>query len=92
MALNKKGDVPVTILVIGVFVVCGIAIGSFVYAGILMNKSFQGIDSIENANIEIEKNNLNYYYDQINKTKFSINADFDFFKEVPAFSVEYFGG
>jgi hypothetical protein len=89
---NKKGDVPVTILVLGVFVICGIAIGSFVYSSFLMGKSFEGLDIMENANINIEQNSLNYYYDQVNKTKFSINLDFEFFKEVPSFSVEYFKG
>lgn len=91
MINNKKGDVPVTILVIGIFVICGIALGSFVYSSYLLNKSFQGIDLVEKANLEIEKNSLNHFYNQVNKTKFSINLEFDFFKEVPAFSIEYFG-
>ncbi len=89
---NKRGDVPVTILVIGVFVVCGLAIGSFVYSSVLMNKSFEGVDLVGKANVEIERDSLDYYHYQANKTKFSFNLDFDFFKEVPTFSIEYFGG
>ncbi len=88
---NKRGDVPTTILVIGVFVVCALAIGSFFYSGVLLNKSFQPVKKMEKANIEIEKNPGLNYYDEILKNKFSINLDFEFFKKVVSFSVDYSG-
>lgn len=89
--MNNRGDVPTAILVIGVFVVCALAIGSFFYSNMLLNNSFKSIEKMEKANIEIEKNPLESYHDEITKTKFSINSDFDFFKEVISFSVDYYG-
>lgn len=89
--MNKRGDVPTAILVIGVFIVCALAIGSFFYSGILFNKSFQSVEKMEKANIEIEKNSVADYHDEISRTKFSINSDFDFLKDVVVFSVDYYG-
>lgn len=88
---NRKGDVPTTVLVIGVFVVCALAIGSFFYSGILLNKSFQSIEKMEKINFDIEKNPSLDYHEQILKNKLSINLDFDFIKERITFSVDYFG-
>lgn len=59
---NKKGDIPVTILVIGVFVVCTLAIFSFIHASLVINKSFVGVGLMEKANIDIEKGSLESYY------------------------------
>ena len=59
---NKRGDVPVTILVIGVFVVCTLAIFSFIHSSLVVNKSFVGIDLMEKANIDIEQGSLDSYY------------------------------
>ena len=53
---NKRADIPVTILVIGVFAICTLAILSF---SIIDNKSKEGfneaIEAIEEINSEIEK-------------------------------------
>lgn len=89
--MNKRGDIPTSILVLGVFFVCVLAIGSFVYSGFLINKSFEGISNMENANIEIEKNPSADFYDEIIGKSFSLNWDFDFIKERVVFSVQYFG-
>ena len=61
---NKRGDVPVTILVLGVFAVCTLAMISFVNSDRNIDKSFIGLGFIEEANMEIEKNNLNHYYEE----------------------------
>ena len=43
--MNKKGDIPTLILVIGVFLVCGLAIISF---GISFNSTKQSFEILEN--------------------------------------------
>lgn len=88
---NRRGDVPITILVIGVFAVCTMALLSFSLSVGKLNKSFSNLETLEKANIQIEQNPGVYYYDEIVKDEFSLNLDFDFFKEVVVFSVEYFG-
>lgn len=55
---NKKADVPITILVIGVFFICILAIGSFYLFGNRIKRIFIGVDIIEKMNSEIEK----YYF------------------------------
>ncbi len=88
---NKRGDVPVTILVIGVFVVCTLALFSFMFSLSSINNSFETLEVMENVNIQIEQNPVQNYYEEIVKKEFSLNWDFDFLKEVVVFSVEYFG-
>lgn len=50
MSLNKKGDIPVTILVIGVFAICVLAIFSFIQAADNFNSNFRGVGLIETVN------------------------------------------
>jgi len=57
--INKKGDIPIVILVIGVFVICGLAITSFIVSDkIVLGKSF-GIELFENIFAKVEK--FNFY-------------------------------
>ena len=46
----KKGDVPVMILVLGVFVVCALALLSFYFVKFDVLKDFQGYLVVEEAN------------------------------------------
>lgn len=56
---NKKGDIPVTILVIGVFAICTLAILSFKFMDIKNTKGFyESIEAIEEMNSQIQK----YYF------------------------------
>ncbi len=87
---NKKGDVPTTVLVIGVFVVCGLAIASFFYSSILFSDSFKDIGTMQKANLQIEKNSFQNYHDETIGQKFSFSWDFDFLKKVIIFSVDYY--
>lgn len=89
--MNKRGDVPTAILVIGVFIVCALAIGSFFYWGVVLNKSFQSVSIMEKTNIEIEKNPNVDYHDELLTNKFSINSDLEFIKKTVSFSVDYYG-
>lgn len=87
--MNKRGDLPVTILVIGVFGVCTLAILSFVYSSFLLHKSLIGVEIIEKANVQIESRNLNHFYAEKKVTKISPEWGFDWLKEQVIFSVEY---
>ena len=53
--MNKKGDIPVTILVIGVFAICLIAILSFYISDSKVKKDFYSIEIIEQAKILKDK-------------------------------------
>jgi hypothetical protein len=90
--MNKRGDLPVTILAIGVFVVCTLALLSFMYSSYKLNKSFSGVKLIEEANARIEMGGLNSFYIDKKVDKFSPGfeeGDFSLFKEKIVFSVEY---
>jgi hypothetical protein len=87
--MNRRGDLPVTILVIGVFAVCTLALLSFFYSSYLLHKSFVGIEMIEDANMQIESSNLGHFYVYKLVTKLSPEWGFDWFKERIVFSVEY---
>ena len=53
---NKRGDIPVTVLVIGVFAICTLAIISFSLASIKSTKGFkESIQAVEEMNSEIQK-------------------------------------
>lgn len=71
---NKRGDIPITILVIGVFVVCTLALLSFFVSSINLRNSFVGVDFTEETNKYIEKKqfdgeDLDKFSFGINKTK-----------------------
>lgn len=90
--MNKKGDLPVTILTIGVLVVCTLALVSFLNSSSKVGKLFQGIDTMEEANAQIELGNLNTFYLEKKVNKFSPgfeDGDFSLFKEKIIFSVQY---
>jgi flagellar basal body-associated protein FliL len=90
--MNKKGDLPVTILVIGVLVVCTLALISFFHSSSKVGKAFSGINLIEEANVQIEAGNLNTFYLEKKVSKFSPGfegEDFSWTKEKIIFSVEY---
>lgn len=90
--MNKRGDLPVTILVIGVLVICTLALISFFHSSSKVGKLFQGIDLIEEANAKIEAGNLNTFYIEEKSKKFSPGLDEGgnfWVKEKLIFSVEY---
>ena len=47
---NNRGDIPITILVIGIVAVCGLAIFSFYISGDRFKGSFVSVQVIEKAN------------------------------------------
>lgn len=55
---NKRGDIPITILTIGVVLVCAIALFSFFSSTVRMRSSFIGIGMVERLNSQIEENSF----------------------------------
>lgn len=59
---NKKADISIAVLVIGVFAVCTLALLSFIISDIRVGQNFVGVDKMEEINSQIE----NYYlYDAL---------------------------
>lgn len=57
--MNNKGDIPITILVIGTFIVCSLALITFSISNSNFNKSLVGIHLNEEMNSKI--NEYNFY-------------------------------
>ena len=55
MLKNKKGDIPVTILVIAIVFLCGLALLSFYVSGSRASTGFEDVSIVEKAAVEIEK-------------------------------------
>jgi len=76
--INKHGDIPVTILVIGVLAICVLAILSFFVSNSSANNSFSAVDTVEGASLIKEKiflyENLRYNKDEI-KTILNLQED-----------------
>lgn len=53
---NKRANIPIIILVLGVLVICSLAILSFFSANFIVSNSFDGISEVENLNSQIELN------------------------------------
>lgn len=47
---NKKGDVSITILVVGVFAICSLALLSFYFSGIDSKETFSRLEIIKKVN------------------------------------------
>lgn len=59
MMKNKKGDISITILVIGIILICGVAIFSFFNSMIQTGSSFVGIGIVEKLNMQVEEKIFN---------------------------------
>ena len=55
MINSKRGDIPITILVIGVFLVCTITFASFIYANSKFKSGFYGLNIMEEINSNVEQ-------------------------------------
>lgn len=51
---NRHGEIPIVILVIGIFAVCSLALITFYMSNTKFKQSFAGLDLMEKANIQIE--------------------------------------
>ena len=84
--MHKKGDVPVTILVIGVFVICCLALLSFFASTVQTRNLFVGINLLEKASAQIEESSFNKTPTEVNLQEFKQSF---FKKNILAFSVKY---
>ncbi len=78
---NRKGNIPITILTIGVVLVCTFALYTFLSSRNHVRNSFVGIGVIEDMNSQIEQN---YFYKQsgmVIGTYSDINGVFAYAKE-----------
>ena len=55
---NKKADVPILLLVIGVVAVCAVTLLSFSIVGSRIKSNFNSVNFVEEANAEMEKYNV----------------------------------
>ena len=52
---NKRGDVPITILVIGIFALCSLALFTFLISDIQTSNSFVGVSKLAELNLKINQ-------------------------------------
>jgi len=87
---NKKGDIAITLLVIGVFGVCSFALLTFFISDFRVSNSFVGIEQMQKLNSQIEaynfykvkgvsQNNLNFIF---KKTLFTKGNQKYFYSEI----------
>ncbi len=84
--MHKKGDIPVTILVLGVVVICCLALLSFFASTIQTRNLFVGINLVEKASSQFEENSFNGNFLEVNLEEFKQSF---FKKDVLVFSVKY---
>lgn len=72
--LNKRGDVPVVVLVIGVIAICLLALVSFYISDRTAKKGFN-IEIVESAAIAGEK--INFYRNSLGFSETELNELFD---------------
>lgn len=51
---NKKGDIAITLLVVGVFAVCSLALLTFFISDFKVGNSFVGIDKVHKLNSDLD--------------------------------------
>ena len=66
MKINKKGDIGITLLVVGTFAICTFALLTFFTSNFSTSNSFGGLSSVNQLNSMVEENNF-YKAMEINK-------------------------
>jgi len=56
--MNKRANIPIVILVLGIFAVCTLALLSFYSSSIEVENSFNGISEVRELTLEIETKSL----------------------------------
>lgn len=87
---NKRADISITILVIGILLICGIAIFSFFNSMIQTRNAFVGIGIVEKINMLAEEKVFNGENPNGLHLEKNMTEGFLFWsKEVLLFSVDY---
>jgi len=90
--MNKRGNLPIIILVLGVLAVCSLALLSFYSSNFKVSNNFAGVKLIEKLNSQIETNLYEgKSVDGLNEFKEVTNYKFKdgFLKKKIIFSVTY---
>ena len=90
--INSRADIPVTILVFGVFAVCTLAVFSFFHSTAKFKDSFSEVDLVKEAVYKIHENSLEEYFYEKPEKKFEFSLEKKWFVEKIVFSIEYLGG
>jgi len=75
---NKKGDLPVTLLVIGIFALCGFALLTFFISDFKTTNSFVGLSVLQNVNSKIDGYN---FYKEAGVSQDKLDIYFNITKE-----------
>jgi len=90
--MNKRGNLPIIILVLGVLAVCSLALLSFYSSNLKVSNNFAGVKLIEKLNSQIETNLYEGTsvagLDEYKKVR-NYNFKDDFLKKKIIFSVTY---
>jgi hypothetical protein len=87
---NKRGDITITILVIGVIVICGLAVYSFFSSMVQTRNSFIGIGIVDKMNMQVEDKIFNGESpDGLHLEKNMTEGILLWGKEVLQFSIDY---
>lgn len=78
---SKRGDIPITILVIGVLLVCALALFSFFSSTLKIRNSFVGIGLVEKLDSQIEENSFYGISIGTESTSSGIDAAIDYVKQ-----------
>lgn len=82
---NKRGEVPIIFLVLGVVAICALAILSFIIGGSKINHEFEGVGAVQEMNSAIE---VNEFYKNVGMENPEI-VDGKIVKKVGTVSVSY---
>lgn len=78
--MNHKGDVTITMLVIGIFAVCTIALISFFQSSVEVRNSLVGFNLVEKMNADIESYTF-AQKDSLKDLQIKTDAGGDYFSE-----------
>lgn len=68
--MNRKGDIPITILVMGVVAICGLALLSFFSSSFKLEQSFTNVPVMEELNVKIAEYNF-YKFKGVSESQIS---------------------
>ena len=81
---NRKGDIPITVLVIGVFGVCALAMLTFLISDFSIGNSFVGIGIMQQLNSNVDEY---LFYENVGVPQESLDLMFNYIEED---SIKYF--
>lgn len=87
MIKNKRGDIPITILVLGTFAICTLALVSFFASSAFVGESFTEIDLMEQMSSKINEHSFYQSQDFSDDQIRQILKEEDFYVEKDYFMI-----